>query len=471
MRLRLLFTAKQTFYRYSLLMLSFTIAGCNINHVEGIDVDEVFSQYEPSLRDGQQLLLNDKWWLAFNDPILNELIELGLANNPSLSSSLLRLKSSQLNIDIANADFYPDLTLNSSATTDIEKPNKVTDSLIGLSSSWELDLWGRISALEEKAKWDYAARRALHQARVNALAGSITVTWFNLLAENEKGRIFAGQFSRTEQALKVIKQRFASGKNSITDIWQQARLLESIVAQQTQNNARAQLFKQQLSFLVGSHTLPDIELHPLPTFDSLPEMGISISMLQQRPDIQQAYAELRSANENLAASVSAMFPRLSLRASYNTRQNDTSELFDQWAGNLVASLAQPLFDSGVRRNRVNQQELILQASFADFRQAWLSAIQAVEERIINEERYFKIKELLTNQRELAEKTAQVVSIKYLHGKTTYLQLLRAQETNLSLERQLFDARLTLINNRVALFRELSHGQFNQTPQFIDLSKN
>lgn len=458
-------------YLIGYMLMVVTIFGCSVKNGQDTDVQGILLDTRPGLHEGQELALEDKWWLEFNDPILNRLIEVGLTNSPSISASLFRLKSNQLNIDITGADQYPDLNLNANASSDIEKLQKVDDSLVGLSSSWEVDLWGRITALEEKAKWDFASTRALHQIRTNTLAGSITITWFNLLAENEKSRIFTGQYARTEQALKVIKQRFASGKNSITDIWQQARLLESIVAQQIQNIARTKLFKKQLSFLIGSNQLADLELHPLPVFDALPEIGISLSVLRQRPDIQQAYAELRAADESLAASVTAMFPRLSIRANYNTRNNNTTELFDEWAGNIVGSLLLPIFDMGQRRNKVNQQEWLLKATFADFKQTWLDAILAVEQRMINEERYFKVKQQLAKQRELAEKTVQVVSIKYLHGKTSYLQLLRAQETNLLLERQLFDARLTMINNRVALFRELSHGQFNQQPRFIDLTQN
>ena len=85
--------------------------------------------------------------------------------------------------------------------------------------------------------------------------------------------------------------------------------------------------------------------------------------------------------------------------------------------------------------------------------------------LINEDQLLKVSKNLTLQLDLAERTEKLTTIKYLNGKTNYLNLLRAQESILSLERQLIDANRRLVTNRVLLYRELSHGDFSSVKAF------
>lgn len=403
------------------------------------------------------------WWQSFEDDKLNELIAIGLKNNQSLVSSLARVKSASAGLIVSQSNKYPDLNLSASSRNDFEKLDKAASASVGLSSSWELDLWGRIASLEQRAVWDVVAREALYKARANAVAGSIAKAWFGWIAATDKQRLFADQYKRTNSALKVINRRFALGKNSITDIWQQQRLLESIVAQQAVNNARLAIFNKQLALWLGvkSSQLPQLTQTSLPKVPPLPSMGLPLSTLQYRPDIQQAFAELQASNASMAAAVTDRFPRITLRASYSTNKNNVQDLFDDWSGSLISSLVLPLFDAGAKKAVVKQKEYALQASFADYKQTWLEAIYAVESSLITEQQLTKVANNIDLQMSLAKKTERVISSKYLNGKASYLTLLKAQETSLNLERQVVDAQKELINNRVSLYRELSHGNFTQ----------
>jgi len=412
---------------------------------------------------GTELPHADRWWYEFNDQQLNKLIELGLENNLSLEANLARLKSAESGLTVAGSNLYPNLNLTASGSSDIKELDSIHAANVGLTSSWELDIWGEISALEDKARWDLQARQALYKTRANLVAGSITNYWFGWLAEHDKKRLLAGQYQRLESSLKVISRRFALGKNSITDIWQQKRLLESIISQQAVNDARIDTFEKQLVLWVGIQInhLPELLHKPLPVVNTLPEFGVPLSALQHRPDIQQAYAELQSNNASLAVAFAEKFPRLTLRGNYTSYKNSVTELFDNWSGNLITSLFYPVFDAGGREAKIEQREHLVNASYADYKQTWLDAIFAIEKVIIDEKQLYVVDEQIKSQLQLAKKTERVVSLKYLMGKSSYLALLRAQETSLKLERQSVDAQKALINNRITLYRELSHGQFVQ----------
>ena len=91
---------------------------------------------------------------------------------------------------------------------------------------------------------------------------------------------------------------------------------------------------------------------------------------------------------------------------------------------------------------------------------WLEAIAKVNQVLVNETQLSKVAKNLVSQLDLAQRTEKLTTIKYLNGKTNYLNLLKAQESILLLERQIIDANKKVMVNRVLLYRELSHGDFS-----------
>ena len=135
-------------------------------------------------------------------------------------------------------------------------------------------------------------------------------------------------------------------------------------------------------------------------------------------------------------------------------------MFDDWQGNLIASLTMPLFDAGKTQLVIEQRQLALKALMFDYQQVWLQAIASVNQVLINEAQLMKVASNLASQLDLAKRTEKLTIIKYLNGKTSYLELLKAQESIFSIEQQCIEANKKLVINRVLLYRELSHGSFS-----------
>ncbi|WP_019026075.1 TolC family protein [Colwellia piezophila] len=439
--------------------------GCAQNN--NVVIDNV-AQATSFIEEGNSKLDRD-WWHSFDNEELSQLVSQGLQDNLSLKAKELRLKSSAINAKIASADLYPSLNLTSNVSSKFDDFGEVNSASFGLSSSWELDLWGGIAANENKAYWNHQEQLALYRARATLVAGSISNAWLGLMSEQEKQRVLADQFQRTQDALKVISRRFAMGKISVTNIWQQQKLLKSIEVLQSKNHADLYIYQQTLALWLSVPTKAFISkqldiMHSLPSLPQLPKLGVPAQVLKYRPDIEQAFAKIKAADEHLAMAISNQYPRITLRANYSTTKNSVADLFDDWSGNLIASLAMPLFDSGERKSVVEQRELELQALLFDYQQVWLTAIASVNQVLINETQLLKITKNLQEQLDLAERTERLTTIKYLNGKTNYLNLLKAQESILSLERQFIEANKRVMINRVLLYRELSHGDFSPIEQ-------
>ncbi len=412
------------------------------------------------------------WWQSFNNQQLTQFVTQGLEDNLSLKSQELRLKSSKITADIAGANLYPDLKLAGSASTAFDDFGQVKNASFGVSSSWELDLWGSLAANENKAYWQYQGQEALYRARANLVAANVTSAWLGIVSEQEKKQVLAQQYQRTNDALITITRRFAMGKNSVTNIWQQQKLLKTIEVHQERNLTNLFLHQQTLALWLGIPTteLITIEFDSLPFLPGIPETGIPAQILKYRPDIEHALAKIQAANESLAVAIAAQYPRITLRANYSSSTNSFKELFNDWQGNLIASLTMPLFDAGTTQLVIEQRQLELKALMFDYQQVWLEAIASVNQVLINEAQLLKVAKNLTSQLDLAERTEKLTIIKYLNGKTSYLELLKAQESILSIEQQCIEANRKLVINRVLLYRELSHGNFSMPEQLNNENK-
>jgi multidrug efflux system outer membrane protein len=445
------------FMKITILFFVFLFSSCAQQNDIAIEKVELSNSFIES-GDGK---LDIRWWYSFKNEELSQLVAQGLRENKSLKARDLRLKSSTINAKIAGADLYPTLNLNANASSKFDNFGDINSASSGLSSSWELDVWGGIAANKDKAYWDHQQQLALYRSRANLVAGSITNAWLGLISEQEKKLVLADQIQRTEDAIKVISRRFAMGKNSVTNIWQQQRLLKSIEVQQSKNHADLYIYRQTLALWLGvqTHELSTKEQDELPALPTLPELGVPARVLKYRPDIERAFAKIKGANEHVAMAISNQYPRITLRANYSTSKNSADDLFDDWAGNLIASLAMPLLDSGERKSIVEQRKLELKALVFDYQQVWLEAIASVNQVLINETQLLAVTKNLASQLDLAKRTEKLTTIKYLNGKTNFLNLLKAQESILSLERQFIDANKKVAINRVLLYRELSHGDF------------
>lgn len=444
---------------FLLSMLLFSCAKKNAIVIDSVDQTTLF------IEQGSSKLDRD-WWNSFASDELSQLVSQGLKDNLSLKSQDLRLKSSKISADIAGANLYPDLKLAASGSTPFDDIGHVKNSSFGVSSSWELDLWGSLAASENKAYWEYQGQEALYRAKANLVAANVTSSWLAIVSEQEKKHVLAQQFQRTKDALTTITRRFAMGKNSVTNIWQQQKLLKTIEVHQERNLTNLFLHQQTLALWLGIPTteLIKIEFNSLPFLPEIPETGIPAQVLKYRPDIEQAFAKIQSANESLSVAIAAQYPRITLRANYSTSSNSFKDLFDDWQGNLIASLTMPIFDSGTTQLVIEQRQLALKALMFDYQQVWLQAIASVNQVLINETQLLKVAKNLTSQLDLAKRTEKLTIIKYLNGKTSYLELLKAQESILSIEQQCIEANRKLVINRVLLYRELSHGNFSMTEQ-------
>lgn len=409
-----------------------------------------------------------RWWQSFDSVDLNRLIDEALNDNLTLRQAWARLQQARSLTRKSDSSKKPDLTLSAGHENNRQRSNGTTTDneaySLGLSSSFELDLWGRVAAQVESQRKEELATGEDLQAAAISLAAEVTDSWLSLLTQIGQQQLLAVQLQTAQDYLELIDLRFRKSQSTALDLLQQQ---ESIAALQTRLPAlqkQEQLLRHELALLLGTPPKQPLGLttFALPQLQPLPKLGIPAELLQQRPDIRAAALRLQAADLDLTSAEADRLPALKLTASA-TSSGDFSELFDNWLLNLAQNLTAPLLDGGKRKAEVERQQAIIAEQLADYQQTVLTAIREVEDALVSEQKLQEELSALQHQLQIAEKALTTAKNRYLKGQSTYLPVLTELQNVEQLQQDLLDQQLDLLSNRVSLHRALGGDWTEQLP--------
>lgn len=403
----------------------------------------------------------EQWWTVFEDPQLDALVDSALNSNFNLKTAWERLRAASAVADREAAAFFPSLDGSVHAERN-RSQSQFRDSEVlqlGLSSEYEIDLWGRIRSGLDAERFREKASYADYQTAALSLTAEIVRTWYQLTEARNQLQLANEQVEINEQVLRLIKARFGSGLVRGVDILRQEQLLEGTTEQKITAEVRVQMLKHQLAVLLGQvprQALSDAADH-LPELPPLPETGLPVELVQRRPDVQSAFHLLQAADRELASAISSRYPRLNLTASISTAAINADKLFDDWAYSVAGSLLAPLFYGGQINAEVDRSEAVRQQRLYQYGQAVLMAFREVEDALIQEQKQAESIQSLESQVRLSKQTYEQLQLAYFNGMSNYLDVLTALDEQQRLQRDLLAANLELLEYRIALYRALAGG--------------
>ncbi len=429
-----------------------------------IDTLETFS------RSGTEVLKN-RWWTSFNDPEINQLVDTALSSNFSLGSAWYRLQAARAVVDRESASLFPDL--EAYAQGEIREPesyffqNETVE--LGLSASYEIDLWGRLRSGIEAEKYRAEASLFDYQAAAITLSAEVVRTRYQLAAIRKQARLLQQQLEVNKKMLSLMKDRLASGLLRAVDVLRQEQLYEATRQQLFDAEMQMQVLKHQLAVLCGyppqRQTVSDTL--SLPELPELPQTGLPAELLQRRPDVISAFNLLKATDRDLASAISNQYPRFSISASLATTAANPQNLFETWIRTFTAGIMAPLFYGGRLSAEVDRAQAVKYQYLYDYSQTVLLALKEVENALIREQKHKQQLESLEDQLALARKSYQQLRLEYFNGMSNYLDVLTSLEDLQRLQRQLISGRLVLVEYRVALYRALAgsyEAQWDKNPE-------
>ena len=301
--------------------------------------------------DGQER--PEKWWEVFNASDLNALIEKAFAGNPSLMVTWARLAQARALAVQAGANLYPDLTLNAGGSRSRQRVDggdntrhsvqTGEDYSLGLSSRYELDLWGKIrSELEAALLETTATREDVHTAAMS-LAAEVTERWLRIISQRMQKNLLEKQLETNETYLELVELRYRKGMVSALDVYQQRQIAAKIRAQIPLVEAQEQLLLHELAVLLGKPPRSPLEIghNALPALEKIPSMGLPADLLGNRPDVRAAGLRLRAADWDVSAARANRLPGINLTGGLSYGSGQLDLLFNNWVLSLASSLTAP----------------------------------------------------------------------------------------------------------------------------------
>ena len=399
------------------------------------------------------------WWLDFQDNSLTLLINQALTNNFSLRIAKERIEEAQALAKQAGASLLPAVDGQGTATSTRNYQAETTSGnfFLGLAASYEIDLWGRLRSQRDAALLDVSATEADYHTAAISLAAEVAAIWYQLVESDLQLELLTQQQETNTKVLQLISAQFRSGQTGIADVLQQRQLVESINAALAGIRSEAQILEHQLAILIGvppgTAKLP--QRAQLPLLPSLPETGIPLQILTQRPDIESSFLQLSAADNRVAEAVANRLPKLSISADISTSGERPGDLFNNWFATLGANLFGPIFDGGRLKAAVAGKESIARQRFYSHGRLMLEAIGEIENGLAREKGQQIILSSQEIQLQYATDSIGHIANRYRQGGENYQRVLLALLSQQDLQRNILTSRGQLINFRIALYRALS----------------
>jgi len=404
-----------------------------------------------------------RWWEEFNDPDLNVLITEALSDNLTLKEAWSRLVQTRALAVQAGAALYPDLTGTAEADYARQRSDNGSrktisneDYSLGVISSYELDLWGRIRAGRESALLEVTAAREDLNTAAMTLAAEVANRWVNIISQRMQKRLLERQLQTNLTLLELIELRFRMSMVSAVDVYQQKQIVEDIMAEIPLVEAEEQVLRHELALLLGKPpgTSLKISREDLLEPAEIPATGLPADLLSSRPDLRRVGMRLQAADWQVAAARANRLPAIRLTAGAQYGNGNMDVLFDNWLLSLAGNLTAPIFDGGRRAAEVDRRKALVDENLSAYRQAVLTAIKEVEDALVVEAKQREHIRALENVVVTARKALEEAGIRYRNGLTDYLPVLTQLLAVQRLERNLIRQQASLLNARVSLYRSL-----------------
>ena len=434
-----------------------------------IDVPNTYRGASPqqATQPVTESLGNQKWWEVFQDKQLQDLIHIALQQNYDVRIAAKRILQAQAQVGITRADQLP--TINAGAQTVDQRsaraklfPEFETSAHeVDLSLAWDLDFWGKYRRATESARANLLATEWAREAVISTLVSDVAAAYFQLRELDLELEIARRTLASRQDSLRITQMLANGGATSMLDVRQAEQLV--FTAAETIPDLERRIEQQEnfISTLLGNNPGPIARGTKLTEQPHAPEIpaGLPSSLLEQRPDVREAEAQLIAANAQIGVAKADYFPQISLTANGGFQSSALTSLFTGPAAlwSFGGSLAQPIFAGGRIRSNVKFTEARQQEAVLAYQQTIQQAFRGVSDALVE---YRKDREFREQQEQLAfsaQDAARLSETRYRGGATSYLEVLTNETNYFNAELGLAQARLNELLGLVRIYRNLGGG--------------
>jgi len=394
------------------------------------------------------------WWAAFNDPILNALVQSAYQQNLTLQVTGIRILEARAQLGIAIGNQYPQSQQGTGDAT-VRKtsrnlPNAASAERfayvynIGFDAAWELDFWGKFRRAVQAGVADLQASIADYDNNLVFLTSEVARTYINLRISEERLAVAHENVKIQKESLRLAQAQFNAGAVTELDVFQSRALLRTTEASIPGFESEIRQFKNALAILLGK--LPgeiDMMLAGPARIPQIPAeiaVGIPAELLRRRPDIRLAERQLAAQSALIGVAKADLFPHFSLfgsmgfttAGSTSPPQSRNAGLGDLFEGKSLGysvgpSFSWDLFNYGRITNSIRVQDARFQQLAVDYENTVLQAVQEVEDAMVAFARTQDQVAFLADAVAAYKSSVDLSMLQYREGLVDFQRVLDAQQ--------------------------------------------
>ncbi|MDD3580435.1 MAG: efflux transporter outer membrane subunit [Desulfobacca sp.] len=419
------------------------------------------------------------WWTVFNDPVLNQLIDLAYRENLTLHIAGVRVLEARAQLGVAVGELFPQTQqafgslekVRQSGRSPLATPGSelgYAQSQIGLGASWELDFWGKFRRAIESADATLGATIADYDSTLVSLTAEVATFYILIRTIEKRLHIARRNVELQKESLQIAEARFQGGTTSQRDVEQAKTVLASTQATIPTLDTQLRQAQHALSILLGR---PPSQLSDLlagksaiPTPPPQVVVGIPADLLRRRPDIKSAELKSMAQCARIGVAKAELYPAFSLSGTFGFQASDVrsfslGDMFE-WrsrTGSFGPSLLWNILNYGRITNRVRVQDARFQELLIAYQNTVLKAQQEVEDALIAFLRTQERAEFLAESAAAASRSLDLAVLQYREGITDFTTVLTAQQALLNEQDSLASTMGDISSNLVGVYRALGGG--------------
>ena len=402
------------------------------------------------------------WREMFTDPKLQSLIETGLDRNTDLNVARLRVEAAASALLTAKLSYLPSLGLNAEGSAGMRDGASAKTYNAGATASWELDIFGNLTAAKRGAAAALQGSRDYRQAVQTQLVATIADSYYTLAMLDAQMAIShrtLENWQTTVRTLEALKKAGQSNEAGVLQAKANVMQLESSLLSirksisETENALFAIL-------AMPSHSIARSNLVEA-AFPDTVSIGVPLQLLSNRPDVRQAEMELAQAFYTTNAARAAFYPHITLSGTLGWTNNGGGIITNpgQWLLNAIGSLTQPLFNRGANIANLKTAQIRQEEAKLLFQHSLLNAGKEVNDALTAWQTAKSQLEINARQVETLCDAVRKTESLMRHSNITYLEVLTAQQSLLEAEVQQLQTRFERIQSVIKLYHALGGGRF------------
>lgn len=440
--------------KISIILAAFLLGGCAVTQI-----NENYEQI--LLKEGANLTANFRlereWWLGYNEPKLNELIELGLKNNIDLAKSAIAVNKALAQAGVLQADLVPSFNANLGAETgkNIKTGGSWSESYKnGISLSYEIDLWRKLANSADAAMWEANATKYDLQAARLALINSVADAYFEAKYQKESINLYENTLKNYEELEAIIKAKFELGKEEELSLKQ---VKSSVISAKNRIlNASKSLDAAEKTLRNLLNVRPEFELNLSGNLSDISPQGVNLNVplyvIGARPDLQAAISRIKEALLGVKVSEKSFYPSITVGAGLSGSGDSASEglKLNFLSGNIAINL--PFLNYSKLKSKLKISELEFEAMKLNYAQTLTTALNEIDANYKNLQKDEAVlRNLNENLRNLSS-ISDIYKLKYDYGKTELKNYLEAQNSLLEGRIGLLAQKYKILQDEIGIYK-------------------